>query len=158
MEIKINKPNLQFIEPLEDLNKIEKLVIHHTSRVSMNVHEAHEFHQKQRGWSGVGYNFFIEKDGSIMEGRGLYVGAHALGYNRETLGICVTGDFEVEEPTLAQMQAVTALCKQFLDDFNLLPSDVIGHKELEKSDTLCPGKNFDMDEFRMSLTDKVELA
>ena len=37
------------------------------------TYKTHEFHQTVRGWSGIGYNYFIEKDGTVVEGRGLHI-------------------------------------------------------------------------------------
>ncbi|MEW9052712.1 MAG: peptidoglycan recognition family protein [Neobacillus sp.] len=142
------KPNhFHFIEPFEEMEKIEKLVIHHTSRVDFTAEITHLFHQNERGWSGIGYNYFIEKDGTIVEGRGLHVGAHAYGYNRNTLGICATGDFDIEQPTKAQMTTLIEICQHFMEKYQLQVQDVVGHRELG-FDLTCPGTLFDMDAFR----------
>ena len=53
---------------------MNKLIIHHTSEDGWDVYQTHEFHQKER--MGIGYNYFIEEDGTIVEGRGLHIGAH----------------------------------------------------------------------------------
>ena len=55
------------------------------------MYKTHEFHQTVRGWSGIGYNYFIEKDGTVVEGRGLYWSARER-HNRHTIGICMTGN------------------------------------------------------------------
>lgn len=50
-----------------------------------------------RQWFDIGYNFVIGEDGNVYEGRGWdYVGAHAPGYNTQSIGICVIGDFSGE--------------------------------------------------------------
>lgn len=148
--MKINPAYLKFKEPFEELHTIEKLVIHHTSRTSMNIYEAHKFHQNERGWSGVGYNYFIEKSGAILEGRGLHVGAHVYGYNRNTLGICVTGDFDYEYPNAKQIDSLTDICMYLLDKFSLPISAIVGHRDLN-SQTTCPGKHFDIETFKRHL-------
>lgn len=150
--IAINHNNFHFNEPFEELEKIEKLIIHHTSRVDFTAEDTHHFHQNERGWSGIGYNYFIEKDGTIIEGRGLHVGAHAYGYNRKTLGICATGDFDIEYPTTAQINSLMEICHHFMAKYHLQPKDILGHRELEGFDyTTCPGKLFDMDSLRKKL-------
>lgn len=51
-------------------------------------------HMDDRGWWDIGYSFLIGEDGNVYEGRGWnYVGAHAPGYNTQSIGICVLGDF-----------------------------------------------------------------
>ena len=53
-----------------------------------------DLHLDQRGWWDIGYNFVIGEDGNIYEGRGWdYTGAHAIGYNTQSIGICIIGDF-----------------------------------------------------------------
>nr|WP_099363926.1 peptidoglycan recognition family protein [Fredinandcohnia onubensis] len=150
--ITIKPNNFHFKEPFEELEKIEKLIIHHTSRVDFTLEKTHQFHQNDRGWSGIGYNYFIEKDGTIFEGRGLHVGAHTYGYNRKTLGICATGDFDIEYPTSAQITSLIDICHYFMEQYLLQPKDVLGHRELEGFDyTTCPGTLFNMNEFRKLL-------
>ncbi|WNS76072.1 peptidoglycan recognition family protein [Bacillus sp. DTU_2020_1000418_1_SI_GHA_SEK_038] len=154
----IKPNNFHFVEPLEELEKIEKLIIHHTSRVDFTAEDTHRFHQNERGWSGIGYNYFIEKDGSISEGRGLHVGAHTYGYNRKTIGICATGDFDIENPTNAQIKSLIDICHYFMGKYQLKPKDVLGHRELDGFDyTTCPGKLFNMNEFR-TLLEKVQVG
>lgn len=138
--LEIKQVKLHFNEPFEPLQKIEHLVIHHTSRIQMDVFEAHEFHQQERGWSGIGYNYFIEKNGDIVEGRGHNVGAHVYGHNRTTLGICITGDFEIEQPTDAQYRSLIKLCDHLLKEHSLPVDCIVGHRDLD-SKTSCPGKN-----------------
>ena len=75
MEIKY--VNLTFQDELVPLEKVNQLIIHHTAEDGWDVYKTHEFHQTVRGWSGIGYNYFIEKDGTVVEGRGLHIGAHA---------------------------------------------------------------------------------
>ncbi|TDC21346.1 peptidoglycan recognition protein [Streptomyces sp. 8K308] len=45
-----------------------------------------------RGLSDVGYNFLVDVDGVVYEGRGWHgLGAHASGFNTAYVGICVIG-------------------------------------------------------------------
>ena len=47
---------------------------------------------KARGWKGIGYNYFIQRDGTVEEGREPdEQGAHVSGYNEIALGICMAG-------------------------------------------------------------------
>ncbi|WP_459500100.1 peptidoglycan recognition protein family protein [Bacillus sp. C1] len=152
MEIKQAK--LQFQDELQPLQKVTKLIIHHTAEDGWDVYQTHEFHQKVRGWSGIGYNYFIEEDGTVFEGRGLYVGAHAKGYNSETIGICITGNFDEYDPTLAQMNSVHSLCRKYMEQFSICEGDVLGHRELEGVTKTCPGTRFSMIELRNTLSQK----
>lgn len=48
-----------------------------------------------RKWSDIGYNFLVGEDGNVYEGRGWgKTGAHTVGYNSKSVGICFIGNFE----------------------------------------------------------------
>ncbi|KGR74783.1 peptidoglycan recognition protein family protein [Ureibacillus sinduriensis] len=154
--MKIIQRNFQFIEPLLPLESIQSIIVHHTSREHMSAEECHEFHQKERGWSGIGYNYFIEKNGSIIEGRGQHVGAHAYGYNRTSIGICMTGDFDKEIPTTEQWSSLFWLSSFMLKLYHLQPDRVLGHRELEGVQKSCPGRLIEMDEVRKQLMEYMQ--
>lgn len=152
----IVKKNFQFIEPFEPLEEVTKIIVHHSSRINMTAEECHEFHQKERGWSGIGYNFFIEKDGTVVEGRGHHVGAHAFGHNRHSIGICLTGNFDIETPTYAQWTSFLKLCGEIMSTYQLQPHQVIGHRELAGVQKSCPGLLFNTDEMREQIKEYVK--
>jgi len=153
MEIEIVQKNFQFLEPFEPLEEVRNIIVHHTSRVNMTAEQCHEFHQKERGWSGIGYNFFIEKDGTIVEGRGHHVGAHAYGFNRTSIGICMTGDFDIENPTYKQWTSFLKLSVYIMKQYQLSPHQVLGHRELEGVQKSCPGKLVNLNEVRHQIAE-----
>ena len=140
MEIK--RVNLTFQDELVPLEKVNKLIIHHTAEDGWDVYKTHEFHQTVKGWSGIGYNYFIEEDGTVVEGRGLHIGAHAKDHNRHTIGICMTGNFDKYDPTPAQVNALYSLCKIFMKQFAIKKENILGHRELEGVTKSCPGNRF----------------
>mgnify|MGYP002508483658 CR=1 FL=1 len=137
MEIKETNLNFSSLTPRSKV--LEYIVIHHTaSTAKETVEQIHNFHINNNGWAGIGYHFYIRKDGTIYRGRPeKYVGAHCENYNSVSLGICLEGNFEIEKPTEKQIQSVTDLVKYLrkkYGDFKL-----VGHKDLNA--TACPGKN-----------------
>lgn len=47
---------------------------------------------KDRGWSGIGYHYVIDRDGSVIAGRHLNkTGAHVEGHNTGSVGVCLIG-------------------------------------------------------------------
>ena len=45
-----------------------------------------------KGWSDIGYHYYITQDGEIHKGRSIDKnGAHVRGYNNGTIGICTEG-------------------------------------------------------------------
>ena len=127
--------------PREVTNKI---VIHHTGNPcddDLSAEEIHASHQAQ-GWAGIGYHFVIRKDGSIELGRPDWsVGAHAYGFNSDSIGIHVCGNFDQAEPTKAQLDALPQLIADICDAYGLIAADtiVVGHRDLMA--TACPGDN-----------------
>lgn len=71
-----------------------------------------DWHVNGRGWSDVGYHFFIKKDGTIQAGRPLSkTPAAQAGHNTGTIAICCH-DLKKEKFTRAQYDAVISLCKE----------------------------------------------
>lgn len=93
------------------INKPEYLIVHHTGGTDKDplADTSHhtfaivdEYH-KSLGWGKIGYHYFIDKAGNITQGRkDDEEGAHTIGYNTKSLGICLAGNFDVTMPTIAQ--------------------------------------------------------
>lgn len=96
------------------------VVIHHSHRphrecgVALAREEAdvlgmHEYH-KGKGWGGISYNFLVFQSGNVYEGRGWgRTGAHTVGRNSSSVGICLVIDGEAHAPTQAAVEATLAL-------------------------------------------------
>ena len=76
------------------MRKINKIIIHCAATnptMDINAATINEWHL-EKGWSGIGYHFFIKRDGQIELGRPLETsGAHTKGNNRNSIGICYNG-------------------------------------------------------------------
>ncbi|MEO7078779.1 MAG: N-acetylmuramoyl-L-alanine amidase, partial [Rhodococcus sp. (in: high G+C Gram-positive bacteria)] len=75
------------------------------------VRAIYAYHAQTLGWCDVGYNVLVDKYGQIFEGRagGLdkpVQGAHAGGFNENTMGIAMMGDFSTEAPPQATIDSV----------------------------------------------------
>ena len=120
--------------------KTEWIVIHHTATSNATVDSIHRHHKDTNGWSGFGYHAFIDKRGNVYGGRPFGTqGAHCLGYNHNSIGVCFEGNFEVENMTKEQIEKGIELLKHLI---TLYPeARITRHKDLNKGN-LCPGKNF----------------
>jgi N-acetyl-anhydromuramyl-L-alanine amidase AmpD len=122
------------------------IVIHHSGTaedMDLSAEDIHQMHQNQ-GWAGCGYHFVIRKDGTIELGRPVdCVGAHAEGYNYESIGVHLSGNFELDgvEPTDAQIESCAMLLANLCSDYGLEINrqTILGHYELNSTD--CPGRN-----------------
>ncbi|WP_205749031.1 N-acetylmuramoyl-L-alanine amidase [Frigidibacter oleivorans] len=62
------------------------------ARTSEKVAEIRRWHVEDNGWRDIGYHLVIDRDGTVAAGRGLTeIGAHVVGHNNGTLGICLIG-------------------------------------------------------------------
>ncbi|MBC2641403.1 MULTISPECIES: N-acetylmuramoyl-L-alanine amidase [unclassified Rhodococcus (in: high G+C Gram-positive bacteria)] len=75
------------------------------------VRAIYAYHAQTLGWCDIGYNALVDKYGQIFEGRagGLdrpVQGAHAGGFNENTTGVAMMGDFSTEDPPQVTLDAV----------------------------------------------------
>jgi hypothetical protein len=137
------------------LEKVEYLIIHHTSRNNDFPFFVRLRHKYLRGWDDIGYHYliggtgFFTKNGRIYPGRpeGMK-GAHTFGYNRRSLGICLIGNFEKTAPSKEQFESLFSLLEQKAKQYSVPIEKILGHGELPGADTACPGKWVDMDYIR----------
>ena len=78
------------------------------------------YHVKGNGWNDIGYNFLVDRFGTVYEGRygGIdrnVIGAHALGFNRGSVGIAVIGTYVDTAPPAPAMDALARLLAWRLD-------------------------------------------
>lgn len=120
----------------------ERIILHHAAATSCTVEQVHQWHLNN-GWSGIGYHFFVRKDGSIYRGRPENkVGSHAVNHNYNSIGICAEGNFQVELMSDAQKNALKELVSYIKGKYNI--SKV--QKHLDVNTTACPGKNYPFEE------------
>lgn len=136
--MKIIETNLIFKNKFKKMNKPSMIVIHHAAHSSAAVDDIHRWHI-ENGWSECGYHFFITKDGKVYRGRPENtVGSHCRGYNMSSLGICLQGNYDVEEISYVQILALIKLCHYLCEKYDI--DTIKGHGELKS--TNCPGTNF----------------
>lgn len=96
---------------------------------------------RARGWSGIGYHFFIRRLGAVEPGRDLArVGAHTEGHNTGSIGVCYAG---TAKPTPGQLDSIVGLGQQFKRDYGLTSAAWFGHNDFTKHKT-CPGFSINM--------------
>lgn len=108
-----NSGNPTYTEP------VTAATVHHTAG-SNNYTEAEaagivrgiwRYHAIDLGWKDIGYNALVDKYGNIYEGRagGLdraVEGAHVGGFNQNTWGVSMLGNYQTAQPT---PQAIAAM-------------------------------------------------
>lgn len=160
--------------PLLDPREIKYLILHCSDSAWGNVAEIDKWHRERNfdcpdGVHFCGYHYVIlngfpsyalmkenhrlaEFDGVLEMGRAsMYWGAHALGFNQRSLGICLIG---VKDFTPRQMERLTALVEMLREKYGIPVEHVLGHCETELSGgKTCP--NFDVGAFRKTLNPSI---
>lgn len=150
-EIDIKEIDYGFNGNLEGNNKPKTIIFHHTGTSVVTPEAINEDH-KEKGYEGIGYHFYIRKDGTIYRGRPEEaIGAHAYGKNYGTLGVCIEGDLEDEYITDAQINSLVKLSTDMIIKYNI--EDCVGHKDV--FETLCPGENFPMDNIKERIKEEL---
>ncbi|MFE6105178.1 peptidoglycan recognition protein [Streptomyces laurentii] len=86
----------------------------------------YRYHVKSLRWRDLGYNFAVDKCGSIYEGRAGGVakavqGAHTMGFNGNSMGIAVLGTYGSANPPAAAVTAIARLTAWKLGLFGANP-------------------------------------
>ncbi|MFJ4552283.1 N-acetylmuramoyl-L-alanine amidase [Streptomyces sp. NPDC088817] len=115
--------------------KIKAVVVHHTAETNNYtcadapaiVRGIYAYHVKQLKWKDLGYNFLVDKCGTVYEGRkgGVdrpVMGAHAYGFNSETTGISVLGTYTDVAPSDAALTSVARIAAWKLGQYGVDPA------------------------------------
>ena len=117
------------------------VVVHHTAGTNSYsagqsasiVRGIYYYHAVVLDWGDIGYNFLVDKFGTVFEGRSgsvaapagrMSIGAHARGVNTGTMGISMMGDYSAVSPSDAQLSSVGKMAGWFLKRAGI--SDVAG--------------------------------
>lgn len=94
-----------------------------------------DWHVRGRGWSDVGYHYFITKAGVVQAGRPLeQVPAAQSSHNTGTIAICLHG-LEERNFTQAQFKALRNLCSEINEAYD---GNVTFHGHNEVAAKACP--------------------
>lgn len=126
------------------MRKINLIVIHCAdtyARMDIGVKEIREWHLA-KGFNDIGYHYVIRRDGTIEAGRPLEKpGAHAAGYNSQSIGICYAGgkgdnDKPEDNRTPVQKQTLHDLVNSLKQQFP--QAKIVGHRDLPGVQKVCP--------------------
>lgn len=145
------------------MNNPKKIFVHCTATsegVPYTVDDIDRWH-KANGWCCIGYHKVVLLDGSVELGRDPdndknveeHIGAHAYGYNKDSLavvyvgGTAADGTTPKDTRTAEQKKALLAIVADWCKRFNISVNNVHGHYEV--ANKACP--SFNMDTFREEL-------
>ena len=141
----------------------KNIIIHHSAGsdgIALETSQIRRQH-KEKGWLDIGYHFLIElagnpfipdsRDYEIICGRMLdTAGAHCKGRNRDSIGICMVGNYEINFLHQMQWELLIKLCKSLCWQFDIPVANIYPHHHF--FNTLCPGKYLAVDKVQQSVT------
>lgn len=139
--MKINKIYLQGQNQVTGWNDPDKIIIHHPE-FNGSVEALNDV-MRNMGFTMIGYNYYIRKDGSVWQGRPVNVtSGNCYGQNNHSIGVCFEGNYDKDTSMpQAQFDAGVELIKYLKSKYGI--NEVNGHKHY--FNTACPGKYFPLD-------------
>jgi len=150
---------------MDYLKYVDFIVIHHTERNNDFPIFVKARHRYLRGWDDIGYHYLIgnrrpfTKDGKLYSGRPEeYQGAHAIGYNNCSLGVCLIGNLDKTKPSHKQLATLFSFLDEKIKEYDLDVNHIVGHNELPNAKKSCPGRKLDMDYVRAVVSGQEKLS
>jgi hypothetical protein len=145
----------------EYADRVRFAIVHHTATANTYteaeapavVRAIYYFHTHTNGWCDIGYNFLVDRFGTVYEGRAggmteAVIGAHAQDFNAESTGAAIIGTFATDDVPSVAYSALRDLLAWRLAWAGVNPSAtlnlngktfpaVAGHRDVNTTD--CPG-------------------
>ena len=144
----------------DDVNNPQQIVVHHSATkdgVVYNDFDSIKQGHINKGYRDIGYHYVIEYvDNKVVVHKGRAeneVGAHTIGFNTSSIGICVIGNYMNESPSEAILNTLVDLIKDIRSRYGNIP--VGGHRDYNA--TSCPGDSFPMNRLQQLLTQEVNV-
>jgi len=123
------------------LEAIDMIVLHHSATNGGDPWAFADYHIHSNGWPGIGYHFVIQPDGTTYQTNRLSTASyHASGVNNESIGICLTGNFDTGQMPTIQHNALIGLLRNLRLSIGQKP--IYGHNQF--SPKTCPGNMVDV--------------
>ncbi|HZL38140.1 MAG TPA: peptidoglycan recognition family protein [Tepidisphaeraceae bacterium] len=125
------------------------IVIHHSATPTGGAVAFDRMH-RAKGWDELGYHFVIGNGTDTHDGRvevgsrwpkqkwGAHAKTPSEQFNRDGIGICLVGNFDVTHPTSAQIKSLTKLVSYLMYTYHIPADHVLGHRDTKSTD--CPGR------------------
>lgn len=139
-EPKIVEKFFNFNAPIVKRNYTRRIILHHTGAdIDASAEQIHQWHI-DAGFCGIGYHFVIRQNGAVERGRPQWaIGAHAYNANNDSVGIQLSGNFNLYQPNNLQIESCANLIAALSKEYRL-PIDnlhILGHRDVIATD--CPG-------------------
>lgn len=140
------------------VNSKTHIILHHSltkDSLTASWPAIRKYHKYTLGWVDIGYHAGIEEirypgEYEILIGRDYFeTGAHCPQgqMNRKGFGFCFTGNFDVLRPPERMLDKAAGYLASVCRLGNISPDNIKGHRDFNPHKS-CPGKLFDIDDFR----------
>ncbi|MGW2376946.1 peptidoglycan recognition protein family protein [Kitasatospora sp. NPDC001683] len=112
----LREPGFEYTGP------VREVFVHHTATATAYecsdapqvIRAIYQYHVKTSGWRDIGYNFLVDRCGTIYEGRAGGVdqpvhGAHTLGFNTDSAGVAAIGTYINDAPPQPLLDGIAAI-------------------------------------------------
>ena len=160
-EVKKNKKGELLTWPLQyPMQDIKAVFVHHTASQEDALEDSYAamraiyyYHAVSRGWGDIGYNYLIDEDGNVFEGRSggdKVVGAHTANFNVGSVGVAIIGNYQEDEVKSGSVSGLIELLTYLMEKYTLDPTEIVkmrgqnvhvvsGHRDA--TSTVCPGEH-----------------
>ena len=115
---------------------VSHLVVHHSAGANASsdwpavIRSIWVLHVKGNGWNDIGYNFLVDPNGIVYEGRAGgdgVIGAHFSGVNTRTMGVCMVGTFTTRGPSGMAIESLKKVLGWQAEKWKLDPTGQTRH-------------------------------
>ncbi len=115
---------------------VTHLIVHHSAGTNTSsdwaavIRSIWVLHVKGNGWNDIGYNFLVDPNGTVYEGRAGgdgVIGAHFSGVNTGTMGVCMVGTFTTQGPTAIAIESLKKVLGWQAEKWKLDPTGQTRH-------------------------------
>ncbi|MFE6055666.1 peptidoglycan recognition protein [Kitasatospora sp. NPDC056446] len=109
-------------QAFEYTGPVREVFVHHTATATdyacgdapRVIRAIYQYHVKTSGWRDIGYNFLVDRCGTVYEGRAGGVelpvhGAHTLGFNTDSAGVAAIGTYVGDQPPQPLLDGLAAV-------------------------------------------------
>ncbi|MFD0401795.1 peptidoglycan recognition protein [Kitasatospora sp. NPDC127121] len=109
-------------QTFEYTGPVHEVFVHHTATATdyacsdapRVIRSIYQYHVQSSGWRDIGYNFLVDRCGTVYEGRAGGVdqpvhGAHTLGFNTDSAGVAAIGTYVGDAPPQPLLDGLAAI-------------------------------------------------
>lgn len=123
------------------MRKIDKIVVHCSATEAGRDFQAKDIDgwHRARGFARIGYHWVVRLDGRVEAGRPeTTAGAHCLGQNRNSIGVCYIGGLKGGKPCDTRTQAQKRSLERLMAIIRARYPEATVHGHREFAAKACP--------------------